>query len=207
MTEPDRITSHELVATHVEDGLALFARQFATQPRLEALLRAALASVQTVETDTWALYALGIAESSGAALDQIGSLLLLARPASLSDADYRVALTAIVRAHRSSGTAVDLLAVARIIVGSYALTLSEPSPSPATVIVEPVATPPVSAELCAAILARGAPAGVALQVVDVPATTLFTFSADAELASSSSTLGFSDTAGSTGGALVGVVMA
>ncbi len=205
MTEPDRITSHELVATHVEDGLALFARQFATQPRLEALLRAALASVQTVETDTWALYALGIAESSGAALDQIGSLLLLARPASLSDADYRVALTAIVRAHRSSGTAVDLLAVARIIVGSYALTLSEPSP--ATVIVEPVATPPVSAELCAAILARGAPAGVALQVVDVPATTLFTFSADAELASSSSTLGFSDTAGSTGGALVGVVMA
>jgi hypothetical protein len=205
VTEADRLTSHELVATHVEDGLALFARQFATQPRLEALLRAALASVQTVETDTWALYALGIAESSGAALDQIGSLLLLARPASLSDADYRVALTAIVRAHRSSGTAVDLLAVARIIVGSYALTLSEPSP--ATVIVEPVATPPVSAELCAAILARGAPAGVALQVVDVPATTLFTFSADAELASSSSTLGFSDTAGSTGGALVGVVAA
>ncbi len=205
MTEADRLTSHELVATHVEDGLALFAKQFATRPRLEALLRAALASVQTVETDVWGLYALGIAESSGAALDQIGSLLLLARPASLSDADYRVALTAIVRAHRSSGTAVDLLAVARIIVGSYALTLSEPSP--ATVIVEPVATPPVSAELFAAILARGAPAGVALQVVDVPATTLFTFSADAELASSSSTLGFSDTAGSTGGALVGVVMA
>jgi hypothetical protein len=205
VTEADRLTSHELVATHVEDGLALFAKQFATRPRLEALLRAALASVQTVETDVWGLYALGIAESSGAALDQIGSLLLLARPASLSDADYRVALTAIVRAHRSSGTAVDLLAVARIIVGSYALTLSEPSP--ATVIVEPVATPPVSAELCAAILARGAPAGVALQVVDVPATTLFTFSADAELASSSSTLGFSDTAGSTGGALVGVVMA
>jgi hypothetical protein len=205
VTEADRLTSHELVATHVEDGLALFAKQFATRPRLEALLRAALASVQTVETDVWGLYALGIAESSGAALDQIGSLLLLARPASLSDADYRVALTAIVRAHRSSGTAVDLLAVARIIVGSYALTLSEPSP--ATVIVEPVATPPVSAELFAAILARGAPAGVALQVVDVPATTLFTFSADAELASSSSTLGFSDTAGSTGGALVGVVMA
>jgi hypothetical protein len=205
VTEPDRITSHELVATHVEDGLALFARQFATQPRLEALLRAALASVQTVETDTWALYALGIAESSGAALDQIGSLLLLARPASLSDADYRVALTAIVRAHRSSGTAVDLLAVARIVVGSYALTLSEPSP--ATVLVEPTATPPVSAELFLAILARGAPAGVTLQVVDVPATTLFTFSADAELSSSSSTLGFSDTAGSTGGALVGVVAA
>lgn len=205
MTEPDRITSHELVATHVEDGLALFARQFATQPRLEALLRAALASVQTVETDTWALYALGIAESSGAALDQIGSLLLLARPASLSDAAYRTALTAIVRAHRSSGTAVDLLAVARIVVGSYALALSEPSP--ATVLVEPTATPPVSAQLFAAILARGAPAGVTLQVVDVPATSLFTFSADAELSSSSATLGFSDTAGSTGGALVGVVAA
>lgn len=205
MTEPDRLTSHELVTTHVEDGLALFARQFATQPRLEALLRAALASVQTVETDVWGLYALGIAESSGAALDQIGSLLLLARPASLSDADYRVALAAIVRAHRSSGTAVDLLAVARIVVGSYALTLSEPSP--ATVLVEPAATPPVSAELFAAILARGAPAGVTLQVVDVPAATLFTFSADAELASSSATLGFSDTAGATGGALVGVVMA
>ena len=203
MTEPDRLEAHATVATHVDDGLALFARQFASSSRLQALLRALLASVQVAEDDAWELYALSIPSSSGAALDQIGSVLVQARPSGLSDAAYRSLLLATVRANRSQTSPADLVAIAREAIGSYAFSLLEPGP--AAVTLEPSSTPSLPATVVAGVIRRGTAAGVGVQVVDVPAGTLFTFSADAELASSSATLGFSDTAGATGGALVGAV--
>ena len=205
MTEPDRLESHAPLSTHVADGLELFARQFADASRLQALLRALLASVQVAEDDAWELYGLAISTSSTHALDQIGSVLSQARPSGLGDAAYRTLLFATVRAHRSKTSPADLVAIAREAIGSYAFALSEPGP--ANVLLEPAATPSLPAAVLAGVLRRGTAAGVGVQVVDVPATTLFTFSADAELASSSATLGFSDTAGATGGALVGVVVA
>lgn len=203
MTEPARNTAHAENTAHVAEGLSELARQFASKPRVEALLRSLLLRVQEVEGDTWELYALAIADSSDAALDQLGRVLGQARPAGLADAAYRSVLRAVVLTLHSSGTGDELLAVMRELVGSWDFTMTEAFP--ASLIFEPDAAGDVPASVALEVLRRGASAGVRLQVVDVPSGTLFTFSESSEESSSSASKGFSDTSMITGGKLVGIV--
>lgn len=201
--EPDRISAHATNTAHIAEGLASLARQFSSAARIQALLTALLRPVQEVEGDVWDLHALGIAESSDHALDQLGVVLGQSRPAGLSDAAYRTVLRAVVKTLHSSGTGENLLAIMRELVGSYAFTMAEAFP--ASLVFEPTASGDLSAEVMLGVLRRGASAGVALQVVDVPSGDLFAFSSDSEVSGSSSATGFSDTSMVTGGKLVGIV--
>ena len=199
--EPDRIAAHAEVTTHVADGKLVLAQQF-RRSTIEAILSPWLVQVQELESAVWDCYALGIDNSAGDALDQIGALLRLARPAGLSDSAYRTALRAVVLTLKSSGSGPEILAVMRALVGSYAFTMTQAFP--ASLVIEPDAPLSIPAEVALSILSRGASGGVRLQVIDVPDADLFTFSSETEV-SETGDMGFSDTSGTPGGALVGVV--
>jgi hypothetical protein len=203
MTEAARITEHAENTSHVAEGLSELARQFASKPRIEALLRSLLVKVQEVEGDTWDLYALAIADSSDAALDQLGRVLGQARPASATDTVYRKVLRAVVLTLHSSGTGDELLRVMRELVGSYSFTMT--LAYPASLVFRPDDAGDVPASVALEVLRRGASAGVRLQVVEVPSVGRFTFSSSSEESDTSSSKGFSNTSQNTGGALVGIV--
>jgi hypothetical protein len=204
VTEATRITGHATNAAHMAEGLSELARQFATRPRVRALLAALLRPVQEVEDEVWDLYGLAIADSSDDALDQLGVALGQARPAGLADAAYRSVLRAVVLTLHSSGTGNELLAVMREIVGSYDFTMEEAFP--ASLVFRPDAAGDVPAAVALEVLRRGASAGVRLQVVDVPDEDRFRFSSSSEEVVASSSNGFGDSTGvANGGALVGVV--
>ena len=201
MSEPDRITAHAEVTTHVADGKARLAMQF-RRPRIEAIVSSWLAQVQELESAAWDIYALGIDTSSDHALDQLGSVLRQARPASMLDATYRLVLKAVVKTLRSSGAGNTLLSVMREMIGSYDFTMTQAFP--ASLVFEPDAHEDVPASVMLSVLSRAASAGVRLQVVDVPDADWFTFSSETEV-SETGNEGFGNTAGTLGGYLVGVV--
>lgn len=201
MSEPDRITAHAEVTTHVADGKARLAMQF-RRPRIEAIVSSWLTQVQELESAAWDIYALGIDSSSGHALDQIGSVLRQARPTGMLDAAYRLVLKAVVKTLRSSGAGDTLLAVMREMIGSYDFTMTQAFP--ASLVFEPDAHEDVPASVMLSVLSRAASAGVRLQVVDVPDADWFRFSSETETSETGSE-GFGNTAGTLGGYLVGVV--
>lgn len=205
MSEPARLAEHAAVTTHVDDGLRSFARQFASRPRLAALLTALLRPVQELESAVWALYALGIGESSGHALDQLGAVLGAARPTGLSDEQYRWILRAATVALRSSGTGDDLIKAMRELMGGTSLAFYVREHFPADVVVEPKRATTLQASAIKAVLMRVKSGGVGLQVVDVPSGDTFAFSTLSTRAISASARGFSDTSRLTGGQLVGVL--
>ena len=207
MSEPARITGHAEVTTHAADGSAALARQFASKPRIAALLGVVLASVQEVEGDVWDLYALGIDSSSAAALDQLGRVLGQARPAGMADATYRLVLKGVVKVLRSSGTGDELLGAMDAMLDGDGFEML--AAYPASLVFTPDAAPDVPAAVLLEVLRRGASAGVRLEVIDVPdGIDLFTLSADGEEPFDDSDMGFGDSTGAQqGGALVGVVSA
>ncbi len=205
MTEPDRLTAHATEADHVGAGVANLARQFSGKARIAALLRALLAPVQEVEDDVWALYALGIDDSSDAALDQLGRVLGQARADGMSDAVYRLVLKGVVEVLQSSGDGDTLLRAMDAMLDGDGFAMTEAFP--ASLVFTPDAAPDVPATVLLQVLRRGASAGVRLQVVDVPAgEDRFRFSSSAEEVVSDSDHGLGDSTGAQdGGALVGVV--
>lgn len=205
MSEPDRIAAHAEVTTHLEDGKTRLARQF-RRPAIEAILAPWLAQVQELESAAWDCYALGIDNSEGAALDQLGSVLRSARPTGLADAQYRWILKGTVIALTSSGTGDDLVRAMRELMGGTSLAFYATEYFPADVVVEPVDATTLQATVIKAVLSRVKMGGVGLQVVDVPSGDTFAFSTLSTRGISASARGFSDAAtGLTGGQLVGVV--
>lgn len=205
MTEPDRITAHAEVTTHVVDGVAVLPQQF-RRDALRAFLEPWLAQVQELESAAWDCYALGIDSSAGAALDQLGVVLGAVRPAGLADEEYRWVLRAVVVALRSSGTGDDLVRAMRELMGGTSLAFDVTEYFPADVVVEPVSTTTLQASVVKAVLARVKAAGVGLQVVDVPSGDTFAFSTLTTRGISASARGLGDSTDAlVGGQLVGVV--
>ena len=203
--EPDRITAHVEVTTHVTDGLASLPHQLRGREKFEALLTTYLTQVQALESAAWSLYALGIDESSNHALDQIGAILGATRPAGLSDASYRWILKAVVIALTSSGTVNDLIRAMRELMGGTSLAFDIAEVFPADLVVEPVSATTLTARTIHNVLERVKAGGVGLQVVDVPSGDTFAFSTLTTRSLTASARGFSDTSGASGGQLVGVV--
>lgn len=206
MSEPDRLTAHATVATHVADGLRSLAQQLRGRPALEAVATSWLSQVQELETAAWALYGLAIDDSAGHALDQLGSVLAMPRPDGMLDAAYRKVLKGVVAAHRSTGEGDALEGVVYAMLDAWP-TLTEAFP--ATVVVEPV-TSDVPAAVIAAVLRRAKSGAVGLQVIDVGDGTAepFRFSSEAEEMILDSDAGFGDSTGGVhGGALHGAVRA
>jgi len=204
--EPDRLTAHATVATHVADGLRALPHQFRGRDALEALASSWLSQVQELETAAWALYALAIDNSAAHALDQVGSVLAMPRPDGMLDAPYRKVLKGVVAAHRSTGNGDDLEGVVHAMLDAWpALTEA----FPASVVVEPAASD-VPAAVIAAVLRRAKAGAVGLQVIDVGdgAVEAFRFSSEAEEMLEDSDAGFGDSTGGVhGGALHGAVRA
>ena len=205
VVEPDRITAHAEVTTHVADGLAGLPHQLRGRPIYEALLTTYLTQAQELESAAWDLYALGIDESSNHALDQIGAILGAARPTGLADSYYRWILKAVVIALTSSGTLNDLIRAMRELMGGASLAFDITEHFPADLVVEPVSATDLTARTILTVLERVKAGGVGLQVIDVPSGDTFAFSTLTTRSISASSRGFSDTAGLTGGQLVGAV--
>lgn len=205
MSEPDRIEAHAEVTTHVADGTARLARQFRRET-IEAVLTPWLAQVQELESAAWDCYALGIDNSEGDALDQIGSVLRSPRPTGMSDEHYRWILRALVIALRSSGTGDDLVRAMRELMGGTSLAFYVNEHFPADIVVEPVAATTLQASVIKAVLSRVKMGGVGLQVIDVPSGDTFAFSTLTTRGISASARGLGDSTDDTvGGKLVGVV--
>lgn len=202
MSEPDAITAHTHVTTHVRDGVALLPHQFHRGGDVDALAASWLAEVQEAEDAAWSILGATLEAATGDALDQLGELLVWPR-GSLSDADYRAVLAVVVRCNRSAGTGDEILRATHELLDSWDFTMTEAFP--ATVIVEPESAPEIPALSILGVLRRMRSGGVGLQVLDVPEGDTFNFSDDPELSGTDAGRGFSTTAGLVGGQLVGMV--
>ena len=68
MSEPDRVTAHAEITTHVADGLSLLTREF-QKDRIEAILSPWLSQVQHLEAALFDLLSDGLATAVGAQLE------------------------------------------------------------------------------------------------------------------------------------------
>lgn len=170
-----------------------------------SLLAALLRPGQDLEDAAHPLVTLGLDDSADHALTQVGELVGLRRrdATQISDARYRVALRAWVRAMRSNGTIPDIEAVAAILAGGDGFELDEYFP--AGVLVTPDAALGTDDAYVGAIARAVRSAGVRLQVICPPPGDAFTFAGGDEEPEASATLGWSNATQTTGGYLAGVV--
>lgn len=207
MSEPDAVDTPARIEDHVAEGVATLPAQL-RKPGVEGFVRALMAPVQVLEDAMHPLVAQGIDGSAGHALTSLGQMLGLERsgPDAISDARYRVALRAWVRAMRSNGTTPDIEAVATILAGSAetsAWTLTETFP--AGLVVTPAGRWLTDDGYVEAIARRVRAGGVDLQVVVPPTGDGFAFGADSEAPEADAARGWSDGDQLVGGQLVGVV--
>jgi hypothetical protein len=205
--EPDAVAEIAQVTDHAAGGVALLP-DVLRLPRVEALTAAFLGGVQALEDAAFPLVGLDIDAATGDALTGVGELVGLRRTdaTQITDARYRVALRAWIRALRSSGTIGDVEAVVTILAGdgtSPAWTVAEDLP--AGLLVTPTAALLTSPEAVQQIARATRAGGVRLQVV-VPADgDAFLFGTDTEEPEADVDHGWSDSTQVTGGLMAGVV--
>ena len=104
MSEPDAVAEIVQVDDHVEGGLALLP-DVLKRAGVQALVRALLGAVQALEDAAFPLVGLDLDAATDDALTGIGEMVGLRRTdaTQITDARYRVALRAWIRALRSSG--------------------------------------------------------------------------------------------------------
>jgi len=187
---------------------AAWTAQTGTPVALLSVLGALLMQVQDLEDAAFPLAAQTIDTAATHALTAIGDLVGLRRldATTITDARYRIALKAWVRAMRSNGAIGDIEEVMTILAGSAlaaAWTVTEHFP--AGLLVTPASALLTDESYIAAIAHAVRAAGVRLQVICPPASDPFTLAVGDEEPEASATLGWSNVAQSTGGYLAGVV--
>lgn len=207
MNEPDAVAEIVQVDDHVAGGVALLP-DVLKRPRLEALTAALLGGVQALEDAAFPLVSLDIDGSSDDALTGIGELVGLRRTGAsqITDARYRVALRAWIRALRSSGTIGDIEAVMTILAGdddAAAWTVVEDLP--AGLLAVPTDALLTSPEAVRQIARATRAGGVRLQVVCPPDGDAFLFSTDPEAPEVDLDHGWGDGDQLIGGLMAGVV--
>lgn len=211
MTEANAVSDVARITDHEGEGVALLPGQLRKEG-VEGLVRGLMGPVQTLEDATHPLVVLGIDESSGHALTQLGELLGLRRldATTITDARFRVALHAWVRTMRSNGTLPDVDAVMAILTGEAldAGAWEVTEVFPAAMLAEPTDALLTDDGYVGAIARRLRAAGVELQVICPPSGSAFLFAAGDEALEAGTYTGFADLSGSTpvdGGELAGVV--
>lgn len=207
MAEPDRITAHAHVTTHVADGLAAVMRALRNAANLKAISAAWLAQVQALEDVLWdLLLQADLTYAVGAQLDQIGVIVGMPR-GTLDDTDFRPILRAAIRARRSSGGTEDLIAIATLALTGSGVTFSVRE-GHGSVVIEPHATIPLDAAALLRVLRLGKAGGGQVQLFTPPflEAGLFTLApAGSLLVTTDANRGLGADAGGTGGHLTGVV--
>jgi len=201
MSEADAVTAHTHETAHTAGGVALLPHKLRSFEDVVALLSPALDQVQEVEDALWDVLGATLADATGHALDQLGELLVWPR-GSLADEDYRTVLLQVVKCNRSAGTGDELLAVVAALMGATGFTLEEFFP--AAVLVSPEAAPSLGTATLHALLKRARSSAVKLHTLDVLSGTAFEM-ASGERVETDSARGFSDTGGTSGGRLAGVL--
>lgn len=110
--------SLELDDNHVAEGKAYLMYQYRGLPKMEALLTPFLEEIQEIENAAWTLISLkDLFLASGAQLDLIGRIVNRAREGRTDDV-YRLWLRAQILINRSSGTANEMITLARLVTGA-----------------------------------------------------------------------------------------
>ncbi len=207
MNEPDAVAEITEVTDHVTGGVALLP-DVLKKDRIEGLAAALLGGVQALESAAFPLVGLDLDAATDDALTGIGELVGLRRTdaTQITDARYRVALRAWIRALRSSGTIGDVEEVVAILAGdddAAAWTVVEDLP--AGLLVTPTDALLTSPDAVRQIARATRAGGVRLQVVVPPDGDAFTFGSDPEVPEYDPDHGWGDVGQSTGGFMVGVV--
>ncbi len=163
---PSQSTTEDLplhqITDHKERALARLLTQFKEKPVLATLIGIYQKTLQEVEDMFWDLRtkrALAVAE--GEQLDVIGRILVEPR-GPLDDDDYRVVLQIKIRVLKSSGTAEELMAIARLVIGD-GFTFREYPPAAAAFHLDEDPTT-FNAALLARFLKKAKSGGVRLDV-------------------------------------------
>lgn len=207
MSEPDAVAEITEVTDHVTGGVALLP-DVLKKDRVEGLAAALLGGVQALESAAFPLVGLDLDAATDDALTGIGEMVGLRRTdaTQITDARYRVALRAWIRALRSSGTIADVEEVMAILAGdddAAAWTVVEDLP--AGLLVTPTAALLTSPDAVRQIARATRAGGVRLQVV-VPADgDAFLFSTDTEAPEVDADHGWSDGDQLAGGLMAGTV--
>lgn len=115
---------------HQVRGLARILQAKEDDAGFQAWLSSYLKQIQKLEDATWeVIQKVGIDDLEGVGLDALGVLVGRGRNG-LGDPDYRIAIRAQIRINRSSGTALDMLTIARLSVPSgFSFRLTEHFPA------------------------------------------------------------------------------
>lgn len=196
----------EQTADHVEQALSSLLSQYRERPVLEGWLSAFVDQIQELEDAFFELLLQRfLSTATGAQLDVIGRIVGRARNA-LGDGDYRILLSAWIRANRSDGTGDDVLDVVELALQGANLTFTPFYPASFVVWVDEAMT--ADPATVALLIARARLAGVNAQLVysgvSIPASFVFA-PGDAEVTSTTqgTASGDSDSTG-TGGLLAEV---
>lgn len=145
--------------THIAEAQANFVEQFKGKTNLDYLIEAWVTQIQELEAaafevleDTW------LSSAVGTQLDNIGTVLDEERGGK-SDADYRVALSAIIKVRNSDGTAEDIIDLINGATGESQTIILEDSYMAAIEIV--VDTPITNGEEVSSYVDRAKAAAVA----------------------------------------------
>lgn len=207
MNEPDAVAEITEVTDHVTGGVALLP-DVLKKDRIEGLAAALLGGVQALESAAFPLVGLDLDAATDDALTGIGELVGLRRTdaTQITDARYRVALRAWIRALRSSGTIGDVEEVVAILAGdddAAAWTVVEDLP--AGLLVTPTDALLTSPDAVRQIARATRAGGVRLQVVCPPDGDAFLFSTDPEAPEVDLDHGWGDGDQLIGGLMAGVV--
>lgn len=184
--------------THEAEAKARLVQQFKDKAKLEAWLAAYVAQIQDLEDVFFQLLEDRVLDTAvGVQLDGLGDIVGEERKGK-SDESYRTWIRGRIRANRSSGTPEDMLEVADLITDANALAIEEYYPAAFNLIIFDALEENI--DDVEAILDAASPAGVRAHVEYrlSPESQLFTF-ASGDTIESSSTQGFANDAGTTGG--------
>jgi hypothetical protein len=205
--EANAVAEIATITTHVAGGLALMPSQL-RKTSIDALVRALMEPVQGAEDQAFPLTSQTIDEAETHALTGIGELVGLRRlnATAITDARYRVALKAWIRAMRSNGSIGDVEAVMTTLAGSASSSSwSAVECFPAGMLVTPAAALLTDEAYVGAIVRAVRAGGVRLQCITPSSFEGFRFGTDDEEPEASASAGFSNAAQTTGGYLAGVV--
>lgn len=192
---------------HTARALARLATQFRDKPKIAALIGVFTTEVQAIENMLYDVLIKGwLADAVGDQLDMKGRLVGQDRENSVDDDEYRLRISARIRANLSTGSPEDLYTVFRILLPTHTLSI-EPY-YPAAIVMEALeAIDPDLVPLYQQFFAVTLAGGVGGQFVyseSTPATT-FTLSNEAAAPETSALTGFGDDGDpATGGHLAGV---
>lgn len=182
--------------TLTTEGLDNLVQQFKSKENLEAFLTAFLDQCQDVENASFELIDERTLDAAvGAQLDGIGEIVGLDR-GGLSDEDYRTRLRVQIRINKSDGTIDTLLGIVALLENDP-LELTEYYPAAMEIFVIEIQSDP---ETLARIIADARWAGVGCDLHYTTDTLTNTFGfASGDTTESSSTEGFANDGGTTGG--------